>query len=153
MTGRERRPPDLLSEGAREDLGSRLGAVVGRRLLDDLDAAAVAVKVAERAEVHQQVEGEGVAGLELAREVVVGAAMGNGRRETACLRSAGSAARTPGPGGSCRRPVVAVEQGRDGLILWESTPRQARRRGAVWVADSYQQFVCQRFQRGARRLW
>jgi hypothetical protein len=45
-------------------------------LLDELDAAAVAMHVAEAADVHEDVEAEAVAGGEGAQQLVVAAAVG-----------------------------------------------------------------------------
>jgi hypothetical protein len=73
----ERDLADLRAERAWEDVGSWLGAVLRRRVLDDLHAPAVTMEIPERPDVHQQVEGEGVAGLELAREIVMGTTSGD----------------------------------------------------------------------------
>jgi hypothetical protein len=57
------------------DFGRRIEAVDGREILHDLDAAAMAVHVAEAADVHENVEAELLAGGKRAQQFVVLPAM------------------------------------------------------------------------------
>src|ERR1035437_2675835 len=57
------------------DFGWRVEAVDGREILHDLHAAAVAVHVAEAADVHEDVEAKLLAGGEGTRQLVMASAM------------------------------------------------------------------------------
>ena len=57
------------------EFGRRVVAVLGGKFLADLDAAAMAVHVAETADVHENVEAELLAGAEGAQHFVMAAAM------------------------------------------------------------------------------
>ncbi len=91
-------------------------AVEVGELLDELDAAAVAVHVAEAADVHEDVEAEAVAGVEGAEELVVLAAVGGAELEQ--LVAAGLVERADGSAELAVGVVaVGIEQGGDELDL------------------------------------
>ncbi len=65
----------VVADSGSFDFRRRVEPVDGRESLHDLDAAAVAVHVAEAADVHEDVEAELLAGGERTRHLVVAAAM------------------------------------------------------------------------------
>ena len=72
------------------DFGRRVEAVDGSEILHDLHAAAMAVHVAEAANVHEDVEAELLAGRKGTRQFVVAAAMAQAKvDDLAAARLAG----------------------------------------------------------------